>query len=344
MLSEPEYRQLRFAALPLDNGEERVLHALNQELLETVRRLPPALHTEATLLLMRLSGGPREFNYFRLYYAPAWTVLLTLRDTNQRLSDAQFEAGVVAQALAMFLHLFDDHLTDGQLPINHLTLQLRTEAWTRFESSVERLSDGVPRGRELARELIQDYFAAIHQSPMPSALPEQQSPSVALNEFCELFRRQMATWLIVPLLFARIQSPSADDAFFSDVRSMYEAFGIAWRLFDDVQDFVEDAAQGEPSAVYRSLSHEGRRHWRACRGQSAADFPDTPEWRRLAQFLEQNHVLSALVARVCGELEFAATTADRQGWHHLARQYRALGDTLPQNPVSAPAESPGSPG
>jgi hypothetical protein len=44
---------------------------------------------------------------------------------------------------------------------------------------------------------------------------------------------------------------------------MWEAFGLAWRLLDDLRDYSADMAAGERSGIYYLLSDQGRDAWLA---------------------------------------------------------------------------------
>src|SRR3954454_8215082 len=70
-----------------------------------------------------------------------------------------------AHALSLFLHLWDDHLSDAQLPPNLMRLQLRAVAWERYRGAVRSLAAMVPGGDEIATQLIHGYLTSCHQPP-----------------------------------------------------------------------------------------------------------------------------------------------------------------------------------
>ena len=122
--------------------------------------------------------------------------------------------------MAMFLHAFDDHLTDGQLSVTHLNLLMRSQSWMIMSQAYERLAKGVKNGADIVRAFIDDYYSSI-------AISDDRS----LDGYCAIFRKQMATTLVVPVLLAR--KICQDEEFSRAIQSAYSSFGIAWRLLDD---------------------------------------------------------------------------------------------------------------
>jgi hypothetical protein len=211
--------------------------------------------------------------------------------------------------MAMFLHRLDDHLDDGEVPATHLVLLLRSEAWRLMIEAFGEGAAGDPEGASLAERFIADYYEGMTGGSEPDSL----------EGYCALFRKQMATWLVAPVLLAR----RADDSFAAPVRAAYESFGIAWRLLDDMTDAREDAISGARSSVYLLLSREGQRLWR--------DFPAMNSRRersaalgRIGQIMEKRRVAERLAERIDAELENAAIITGGLGMGELASQYRAM--------------------
>ena len=219
---------------------------LNRSLFAELKTLPESLQLDSALRLLALAGKTSatafEFDFFRHFYSPAYSILHWL-DPDQRLP-ADFRAEAVrAQACAMFLHLYDDHLVDGQLELDHLALFLRSALHAGFVDALDELVKHGPRacGNEVRQmislELDRAAVALTKKKHVYAA-----SPAAALAAYCEDFRGEMATWLIVPRAWALACGRSSTEL--DTIRQLYEDFGIAWRLLDDAQDFDEDLSQG----------------------------------------------------------------------------------------------------
>ena len=303
---------IRFGDVPLTAGCSALRNEMNQEMMGLLRSLPASVHTDAVILLMEHFRTPffPEFNYFRNYHAPAWSILYWL----ERMGPGRDAAAVKvnrhamqAHAMALFLHPLDDHLNDGQLPATHLHLLLRSQAWLRMNTALERLAAGVADGALIVRGFIDDYYASIGSPPVVATL----------EAYCAHFRNQMATWMTVPILMA-VQK--ACDAGFTDaLQKAYGSFGIAWRLMDDLQDMETDLANGSHSAIYCCLPDNIRQLW---------DQPIGLENRgRLAKIraaVNDGGTLETLRIRICKELASAATTMDAIQMTGLAEELRCL--------------------
>ena len=236
---------VRFGQVTLTEEAALFRHAMNREMMAFFRSLPPSTHADAVVFCMQHFRTPffPAFDYFRNYPSPAWSVIHWIeRHDAGRLRQAPEEGGLArtAHAMALFLHPLDDHLNDGQLPATHLHLLLRSQAWLRMHAALEQLALGVPEGAALVRGFIDAYYASIGAPP---AIP-------TLDDYGTHFRNQMATGLIVPVLMAKM---AAGDAFAAAIETAYGAFGIAWRLLDDLQDMAADMASGSHSAIYFCL-------------------------------------------------------------------------------------------
>lgn len=217
--------------------------------------------------------------------------------------------------MALFLHPLDDHLNDGQLPATHLNLLLRSQAWLRMHMALTPLAGEVMDGEAVVRGLIDDYYASIASSP----------PIATLDGYCAHFRKQMATWQIVPVLMAHHQTP--DKSFAAALQKAYGAFGIAWRLLDDLQDIVSDRQSGTPSAIYYGLPESMRTDW----SMSTADRPKDGV-DRVADFLATNEIQDAISNRIGHELTSAATMFSDLGMVGLTAELNAMGQPFQGGP------------
>ena len=226
-----------FGTVNLSREEEGFRGELNREMLSLCEYLPKSMRTKAALFLVKylqasFSSGVNFVNYF---YAPAWSILFWLLRScpdNKKLDPECIEDAKIGHTMAMFLHAFDDHLTDGQLPITHLALLIRSQSWMIMNRAFGRLARGVERGSAIVRDFIDDYYSSVATS----------DGTKSLDSYCDLFRKQMATWFVVPVLLARRMS--TDEEFSRSIQAAYSSFGIAWRLIDDLQDIEKDMMKG----------------------------------------------------------------------------------------------------
>lgn len=294
-----------FGPIALNDEQRALLGKLNRFIPELIAGLPGPLRDGAALFVQEhyaRNSLKRFLNFYDKYYPPAWTMLYWLKND---VSATAFEHGLRAQAMAMFLHMYDDHLTDGQIRLDHMHLQLRTHAWGVFVDSVQRAGVGVSRSEEITVGLLGDYFRGVHRE-------ENVADS---EEYAERFRLQSATWLIVPLIFAGDQS----EEYSRSLRAAYESFALAWRYLDDLRDWVDDAAVGERSALYYLLGTEDRAIWDDHRKTGAADL-EAP----------LRAVFPGLVQSIAELLADAGSRAREIGLDGLAGEYEALRAPLTQ--------------
>ncbi len=281
---------------------------INGEIPELCRSLPGPMQAEAMLFFMAYAGirMGEPLDFFRNYYRPAWSILHRLASMAGGPVPG-LDAAVTAHAMAMTLHSLDDHLVDGEVPVSHLALLLRGQMWRRMMAGIDSFADGIPGGTERARGLIDDYYGGISSAFVPGTL----------DEYCALFRRQMASSLVVPLLLS--MRVSDDPALAADVRAAYESFGIAWRLLDDIQDLGEDIDRGARSAVHICLGPEGRGLWEGMAPEEGREGSD-----RLCAIIEEGGVIGTLARRIVAELGSAAKLMEKRGMGAMAGEFRAL--------------------
>jgi hypothetical protein len=310
---------VNFGTVNLSREEEAFRGELNREMLSFCEYLPKSMRTEAALFLveyLRTSfvGGPNFVNYF---YAPAWSILFWLRQScpdKRKLDSKYLKDAKTGHTMAMFLHAFDDHLTDGQLPVTHLALLMRTQSWMMMNRAFERLAKGVPRGAAIVCDFIGDYYSSIGRS----------DETESLDSYCAVFRKQMATWLIVPVLMAK--RIYADEKFARSVHAVYSSFGIAWRLLDDLQDIETDMIKGIHSSIYSCLPDEIRKEWDRVKQEKANGNGGSAG--QVLNYVLVSGIIDRIRQRICSELESAASRADSCYMAGFADELRCLSRPL----------------
>ena len=304
-----------FGKVNLSLEEEEFRGEFNHEMISFCARLPRSVRTEAALFLVKyLRTSFRDgLNFVNYFYAPAWSVLFWLHrygTSNRKLDPKYMEAAKAGHAMAMFLHAFDDHLTDGQLATTHLALLIRSQSWMVMNGAFERIARGVKEGPAIVRDCVDDYYSSIGTA----------SEMESLDGYCSLFRKQMATWLIVPILMAR--KIDDNDEFARSIQETYCSFGIAWRLLDDVQDIEKDMTEGTHSSVYTCLPVEIRKEWDRVKKEKAVKGVGSNG--HVLNYIVTNGVIDMVKQRICSELESAASRADSCGIAGFADELRCL--------------------
>ena len=303
-----------FGIVNLSQEEERFRGELNREMLSLCHYLPQSMRTKAALFLMKyfqasLTSGVNFVNYF---YAPAWSILYWLLRScqdNKKLDSEYIQNAKTSHTMAMFLHAFDDHLIDGQLPITHLSLLMRSQSWMIMTQAYKGLATGVDKGAAIVCGFIDDYYSSIGKSD------EFES----LDSYCALFRKQMATWLITPILLAKMISPNKE--FSRSIQAAYSSFGIAWRLLDDLQDIEKDMMNGVHSSIYVCLNEDLKDRWDKVKEKIDQDYDNV---KTILSYVLEKGVIDGIKQRVCCELESAASIADSCSMKGLASEFRCL--------------------
>jgi hypothetical protein len=213
------------------------------------------------------------------------------------------------QTMALFLHALDDHLTDGQLPVTHLALLMRTQSWMIMKRAIERLARGVPKGRAIVCDFIDNYYSSIGTEEMES-----------LDSYCDFFTKQIATWLIVPVLMAKMIH--ANEEFARSIQAVYSSFTIAWRLLDDLQDIETDMRQGIHSSLYTCLPAELRKGWDRAKEEKAGGNGGSAG--QVLNYVLASGTIDRIRKRICNELESAASRADSCNMAGFANELRFL--------------------
>jgi hypothetical protein len=309
-------KNIRFGAITLTQDEESIYQRLNQQMIHLCRSMPESVQTSVMLFMMRYAGiAPGEsMAFFRNYPAPVWSIIHHLSKKGKASSDLspdEYEHAVRAHSMAMYLHSLDDHLNDGDIPTSNLMLLMRSQAWMIMNASISRFAAGIKGGTMIAKDLINEYYSSICSCHEPESL----------DDYCTIFREQITTGLIIPMLLSIRLSGSLSSV--ENIRKSQEAFGIAWRLLDDLNDTGDDARQGIHSSVYFVLPEEGRAIWDEM-GRKTSEREKYSAMNRIRKIIETNRVVDYIIDMICNELERAEGYAEKDGLRGLAVQYREL--------------------
>ncbi len=304
-----------FGPVDLSREEEEFRGELNREMLSFCQCLPKSMRTKAALFLMEyLHASFREgLNFVNYFYAPAWSILFWLHRScpnNRKLTPKYLKDANTGHTMAMFLHAFDDHLTDGQLPVSNLALLMRSHAWMIMNQAFERLAKGVGNGESIVIDFINDYYSSIDSSDQKGSL----------DSYCKFFRKQMATWLIAPVLIAK--KINSNEEFVRSIETAYSSFGIAYRLLDDLQDIEKDMIKGVHSSPYTCLPAKMRKVWNHVKEEKADGNGDYA--RQILNYIQKNGIIDRIRKRICDELETATSRADSCKMSGFADELRCL--------------------
>jgi hypothetical protein len=299
---------INFGKVSLNPDQTQALSLMNRQIIELCRSLPAPLRDSGLLAIQQHFTGfqlANLTNFFTKFYVPSWSLIYWMQQANPMLSEAELEQAICAQGLAYFLHMLDDHISDGQIPISHLLLQLRTHAWTTFTRMAQQLAQPLSEGDTIIQTTLDRYFTGIHN-------PSEVAGSEA---YAGLFRQQLSTTLVIPLLVAHRTGCQV-----APLQQAYEEFCIAWRLLDDLRDCAEDTFAGQKSGIYHLLTPEYQVLWAACRG-----LDETAEsWLILRDYLEQSGVLQTLIEQTIDRLDQAQIAAIDCGLTDYAQEMIAL--------------------
>jgi hypothetical protein len=268
---------------------------------------------------MRYSGLSfgDELNFFRNYYVPSWSIIYWLTKSfpiDKKLTEKDIKNAITAHSMAMCLHSLDDHLNDGEMPVTHLNLLLRSQSWMIMNNALSTLADGVDGGLEIVRGFIDDYYSSIGGS----------IEILSLDSYCNLFRKQMATGMIVPVLMTK--KMTRDEEIVSAIQKAYGSFGVAWRLLDDIKDIETDMMKRIHSSIYVSLPESIKNYWDK-HDQEQLDKKNDKAMVILDCLLE-NGIINKIKERICNELQSAASIADFYKIAGLADEFRFLAKPL----------------
>lgn len=309
------YTEVGFGDIILSDEEKKFCREWNHESILFCKSLPESTQTDALLFFLKYAKTSFEkLNLFRLYYVPAWSIIYWLIQSGpggSRINQVDIKNAKAAHFMAMFLHALDDHLTDNQVPATHLTLLLRSQAWMIMNNALSSLADGVDGGTKIVEGFLDDYYSSIRSSEKIESL----------DRYCELFRSQMATWLIVPVLMAKKMSTGAE--FTEAIQTAYGSFGVAWRLLDDINDLAADMISGVHSSIYVCLSKDIQNCWEK-NHRGNIEYEIGSHGKAIVNYILHNRIIEKIMERICSELVSAAAIADNHQLPGLANEFRCL--------------------
>lgn len=306
-----ECKRLDFSRPALSEGERAFYKRFNDQTMSLCRSLPEAAQTDSIMFLMRYAGihPGGALDFFANYYAPIWSVLYWLgQETSlptSTLPPGDVTNAVTAHAMALLLHSLDDHLVDGQVRVSPLTLLVRSEAWKIMNGALYALAETVPQGVPAIQRGIDAYYSS----------NQDARGCESLDKYCDLFRDQMAIVALAPVLLAL--KLTGDSLFADSVRASCEAFGIAWRLLDDIQDIGPDMESGSESAVCVCLPEQFKSEWKT---RSFQTCPETEHGMLEALF----YSIEEIKVRIGAELRVASSTASACNMLGFAAELRSL--------------------
>jgi len=304
--------KIDFGAVNLSGEEKEFRNELNIEIISLCKSMPDSIQTDALLFLMKYLkvSFDKDLNFVRYFYVPAWSIIYRLIKScpkEKMFKQRDIKNAKTAHSMAMLLHPLDDHLNDKELPATHLTVLLRSQAWMIMTNAFNSLADEVGGGREIVQDFIDKYYSSICSSKRTESL----------DKYCDEFRKEMATWLIVPVLLAR--KINTNEEFSKAILNGYESFGIAWRLLDDIKDFETDMMKGVHSSLYWGLPEDQKRIW-----DNSSEGKNRNSAKYILNYLFQTRVIDIIRERICDELESAAAVTGQFGMTDLAGEYRCL--------------------
>ncbi len=307
---------MHFGSVRLLEDQETFYRQFNNENISLCNCLPRSVQEEALQFLKKYSGikDDGKSDFFKNYPAPSWSVIYWLTQSdhhnNNSLSKEDIHDAICAHTMAMNLHSLDDHLNDGEILANHLTLLIRSESWLIMKTALNRLAAGVDGGEKIIQRFLNDYYSSICGGEAVTSL----------DGYCDRFRKQMATWLIVPMLISRKTGlgKNLTDA----VQKAYESFGIAWRLLDDIQDIETDMKRGEHSAIYIGLPDRTKALWDKIPLEKKGSSNGCA--KQIIDHILNAGVVDRVRKKAVSELESAASIADKAELTGLADEFRCL--------------------
>jgi len=307
--------EIDFGDVNLSDEEKEFRSEINKEVISLCESLPKSTQTDALLLFMRyfqIAFG-QEPSFFTNYYTPSWSIIYWLIQScpeGKRLELKDIKTAKTAHSMALLLHPVDDHLNDNewpQWPATHLALLLRSQLWMNMNNAVNNLAYGIDGGEEIVRGFLDDYYSSIRNS----------KEILSLDSYCDLFRKQMATGFIAPVLI--MKKMAANEEFDHAIQTAYGSFGIAWRLLDDLNDIETDMKKGVHSSVYTFINDNIKNLWNKTIDEKNHDIH-----RKILDYVMSNGIIERIKKRICDELDSAALIADECNMTGLADEFRCL--------------------
>ncbi len=127
---------IKFGHTTIDECGASFYALINDAVICLVRSFPRPVHTYAMMFFLHYAGiePGQPLNFFKNYYSPVWSCIPhIIQKSNKAIAHKEFiPHAAIAHAMIMLLHSLDDHINDGQITPDHVTLLIRNQAWKIF--------------------------------------------------------------------------------------------------------------------------------------------------------------------------------------------------------------------
>lgn len=319
ILSLPDISaKINFGRIRLSKDEKLFRLGLSRQILQVIKTLPHSAQTNTLLALVNHLKVPlkSDMDFFKGFYPPAWSILhwiLISFDAKPSISDTNLRRYQRIHAIAMLLHLIDDHMADGDIPATHLTLLFRSQLWMAMHQALDGLAERRDTEVKSLHQFIDRYYGAIENSAEPDSL----------DSYCEQFKDQMGMGYIAPVHLTKRLTDSEHLA--EGVQTALGAFGCAWRLLDDLHDIKVDMQSGETTAVFLCLPDDVKRLWVTSR-HAKSDFRENVDL--IIESIRDQNIKDIIIEHICRELDLAASAADAAGITGYAEELTTMAKPL----------------
>jgi hypothetical protein len=310
-------KNITFGEVFLLQKEEHLYEILNNQISYLCKSIPEHMQNKAMFFMLNYShiNIGEQLDFYKNFYKPVWTIIHAMAESGaaiHELGKPEYGTAMCGQAMALFMHSLDDHLNDGEILPSHLLLLLRSQAWMQFNKAITEFAD-TNDATDLAHLLINEYYEGMYPDKEPASL----------DEYCDLFKKEISTWYIMPMLAAMKVFGNMEKVF--EIKKAMGHFGVAWRLLDDIQDAEEDLTFGRHTAIYHSISADAKMLWDAEKQKKAGENTDADVHEEIFRELAAGNIVRDLAVRIVRKLDAAGEAAEALGMRGLAMQYKALG-------------------
>lgn len=237
----------------------------------------------------KYTGGKGDF--FILFYPFTWSFLYFFKDSKKC-----FEKIIELHAISLFMHLWDDHLTDGRIEGNSLNDRIFLAANERYNTLIVYLTD--------IHEINEKWFGDAYSTY--SKATSKKVEHEHLNDFLEYFKTEIEIWKPAPFLLDRS----------GRMLGAICHFCVCWRIADDLSDLHEDVHTSTKSSVWYALDAEGKALW--SQAKSADGF------KNLVNYIQMHCINDKLIERALDELYQAEQLCIQSNWNGLAEQLSTI--------------------
>jgi geranylgeranyl pyrophosphate synthase len=302
---------------PQITQKENEFHQLiNQQFMKSLKKMPEVLINPAVTYLMRYAIDVKDpMNFFHYFYSTSWSIIPSIINTFplKEAGRILYEEAAAGQAMAMMLHVLDNHLVDSQEKTTHLLLQIRSTAWNRFEESLHFFSKDIVNGDKHVQNVLNNYFTNVEYRKQPESL----------DEYLEFTILEGGTWILLPFLISLKLQSNKEIA--KNVLNIQNSFIKAFRILDDIQDTFEDAQKSKVTSVTLMLPENKLPLWSSCKGISECD---SSQFNDLLEFINDSGIYRTLVQKIQIEIDIGINIAQEIGLHDYANQLKQMTQSL----------------